>query len=115
MNNQNVCRFQGRLTKVPAECFKRFENGNVNLAISIAVKSQAFTKDGESYDRTDYPQVVFWGEQAEAVSAMFSKGEAIEVTTKVQTRRYESDGQKRYVTEFLVIDYQPKVKASAAV
>ncbi|MDQ3231679.1 MAG: single-stranded DNA-binding protein [Pseudobdellovibrionaceae bacterium] len=115
MNNQNICRFHGRLTKSPADCFKRFENGNVNLAISIAVKSQAFTKDGEPYDRTDYPQIVFWGEQAEAVSTFFSKGEPIEVTTKVQTRRYEVGGEKRYVTEFLVVDFQPKVMASAAV
>ncbi len=104
MFTNNNCKFIGRLTKSPMESLKRLENGNSFLSISIAVKSDALDKDGQPYQRTDYPQLTLWNDKAVAAAKDFGKGALVEVTAIVQTRRFKAeDGTSwRYTTDFLV-------------
>ncbi len=113
--NTNTCFFTGRITKDPTESIQSLPNGGTKLSLGIAVKSQAVDKDGEGYERTDYPQLVIWGDLAIKAVLELQKGMLIEAEAQVQTRRWKAeDGQYRYATEFLVTAIRPKTKAQAA-
>ena len=45
--------------------------------------------------------VVAFGKTSEFVNKYFSKGSSIIVVGSIQSRSYEKDGQKRYVTEII--------------
>ena len=112
MNASNQCSFVGHFTKSPIEQLKKLSTGDSNLTISLAVKSQATDKDGNAYERTDYPQLTMWGELAESTAMSFEQGSEVEVRAQVQTRRFKAeDGSFRYVTEFLVSSIGPKAEA----
>lgn len=49
----------------------------------------------------DFINCVAWEKMAEAVGENVKKGTFIVVIGKIQTRSYEANGQKRYVTEVL--------------
>lgn len=49
----------------------------------------------------DFISCVAWEKMAEAVGEHVKKGTFVVVIGKIQTRSYESNGQKRYVTEIL--------------
>ena len=53
-------------------------------------------------DETDFLNVVAFGKTSEFVNKYFSKGSSIIVVGSIQSRSYEKDGQKRYVTEIIV-------------
>lgn len=100
----NSCKFIGRITKSPMESLKTLENGNSFLAVSLAVKSEAIDKEGQPYQRTDYPQLTLWNKKAIATARDFGKGTLVKVTAIMQTRRYKADDGNswRYATDFLV-------------
>lgn len=52
-------------------------------------------------DEVDFLNVVTFGKTAEFVSKYFQKGSVAIVVGSIQTRSYEKDGQKRYVTEII--------------
>jgi hypothetical protein len=111
----NTCFFTGRITKDPTESIQNLPNGGTKLSIGVAVKSQAFDKDGEAYERTDYPQLAIWGDLAEQAAIELQKGMLVEVQAQLQTRRWKAeDGSYRYATEFLVTAIRPKIKTAAA-
>ncbi|RYZ90727.1 MAG: single-stranded DNA-binding protein [Proteobacteria bacterium] len=115
-NDANLCLFTGRLTKAPLECIKKLPNGNVNLTIGLAVKTPSIDKDGQAYERTDYPNLVIWGDIAEEAALELEKGMLVDVQGQLHTRRWKAEGetQYRYVTEILVTRIRPKAKAQAA-
>ena len=47
-------------------------------------------------------QCVAWEKLAEVISQYVSKGKKIAVEGRIQTRSYEKDGRKNYVTEVIV-------------
>jgi single-strand DNA-binding protein len=51
--------------------------------------------------RTQYHRVVAWEKRAERLGEHFHKDDFIEVTGYLQTRSYEKDGEKHYVTEVI--------------
>ena len=66
---------------------------------SVAI-DRRFKKQGEE-KQTDFLNVVAFGKTAEFVCKYFSKGSSIIVVGSIQSRTYEKDGQKRYVTEII--------------
>ena len=68
---------------------------NFNLATSRRWKDQ---KSGEWKEETDWHRIVFW--RADSVANYLTKGRAVLVEGRLQTRSYEDRaGEKRYVTE----------------
>jgi single-strand DNA-binding protein len=68
---------------------------NFSLATSRRWKDQ---KSGEWKEETDWHRIVFW--RADAVSNFLTKGKAVLIEGRLQTRSYEDKGgEKRYVTE----------------
>ena len=82
----------GRLTKDPE--LKTTQNGKSVTSFTVANE----TGYGD-YKKTNFLNIVAWGKTAEFVASYFKKGSAIGICGTVQTRDYEKDGHKVYVTE----------------
>ena len=76
-------------------------NNDVSVcSFKIAVQRRFKNADG-NYD-ADFISCVAWRSQADFISKFFAKGKPIEIIGNIQTRTYEKDGQKVYVTEVVV-------------
>ena len=51
--------------------------------------------------RTEYHRCTAWEKQAERIGEHFKKDAFIALTGRLQTRSYEKNGEKRYVTEVI--------------
>ncbi|MEX6262149.1 single-stranded DNA-binding protein [Staphylococcus haemolyticus] len=90
----------GRLTKDP-----NFNEGNVaNAKFTLAVNRPYKNKNGEQ--EADFINVVAFRRQAENVNNYLSKGQLAGVDGRIQTRSYEKDGQRVYVTEVVADSVQ---------
>lgn len=90
----------GRLTKDP-----NFNEGNVaNARFTLAVNRPYKNKNGEQ--EADFINVVAFRRQAENVNDYLSKGQLAGVDGRIQTRSYEKDGQRVYVTEVVADSVQ---------
>ena len=73
--------------------------------LTIGVATNESWKDkatGETKDRTEFHNVVIWGELAEEVSRAIKKGSRVYASGRVQTRSWETQsGSKRTTTEII--------------
>lgn len=95
MLNQIV--FVGRLVRDPE--IKESENGNKYTNITIAVPRGYRNENGE-YD-ADFIDLRLWKGVAETTSEYCKKGDLIGAKGRVETRVYEKDGEKKYITELV--------------
>ncbi|MEG2419424.1 MAG: single-stranded DNA-binding protein [Eubacterium sp.] len=96
----NKCEFVGRLTADVV--LKETSNGTVYGLFALAV-DRRFKKEGQP--RADFPRIIVWGRQAEILSQYTQKGDPLSTVCRVQTRDYEKDGIKHYVTEFVLEEF----------
>ena len=77
-----------------------------NLSVATSGRKKV---DGEYQDVTDWHRVVCIGKTAEFVARNFETGKGIVIEGKLQTRDYEKDGEKRYITEVLAdkVEFAP--------
>ena len=88
----NKVQFTGRLT-ADVE-LKQTTNGVSVCSFSLAVKRPRVK------DKTDFINFVAWRGQAEFVSRYFKKGDAMEVSGALTSRKYQDyDGKSRVVFE----------------
>ncbi len=85
----------GRLTKDPE--LKTTGSGVSVCSFTIAINRRFKNAEG-NYD-ADFINCVAWRQQAEFLSRYFAKGRMVGVVGSIQTRNYEKDGQRVYVTE----------------
>ena len=88
MNNINIT---GRIGSNPE--VKKTQSGKSVMQINLAVK-----RDKEV---TDWIPVVLWNQSADFIGQYAKKGDLIEVSGRLQSRSYESQGQKRTVLEVI--------------
>lgn len=55
---------------------------------------------------TDFFQCVAWRRTGETIHQYFRRGHKIAIVGSIQTRSYEVDDQKRYVTEMIVDEFE---------
>ena len=87
----NKCILVGRITKDPESATTT--SGVIVTKFTIAV-NRRFNRE-----ETDFINIVTFSKTAEFVKKYFTKGQAIIVSGAIQSRTYEKDGEKRYVTE----------------
>lgn len=87
----------GRLTKDPE--LKKTDSGKTVANVTLAVPRSYKNINGE-YD-TDFIDCVLWSSVAETTTEYCKKGDLIGVKGRLQTRSYEKDEEKRYVTEIV--------------
>ena len=98
MNRVNII---GNLTKDPE--LRTTTSGTSVCTFTVAVQRVRSTQDGEK--QADYINCVAWRKTAENVSKYLSKGKKVGVTGSIQTRSYEKDGHKVFITEVVCDDY----------
>lgn len=105
----------GRLTKDPE--LRYTENNKANVLVSLAVERDFKSQNGER--EADFISLVFWGKAAELLAQYTSKGRLIAVNGRLQSRSYDKDGQRIFVTEVVVnsfnmLDKRPEGAQGAA-
>ena len=75
-------------------------NSGKNVArFTIAVSRRYANADGER--EADFLNIVAWNTLAENCAKYLQKGSKVAVTGAIQTRSYESEEGKRYITEII--------------
>ena len=98
----------GRLTKTPE--LKSTPNGKSVVNFTLAVQRDK--------DNTDFINCIAWSKTAEILAQYTSKGSMVAVEGRIQTRTYDSNGEKKYVTEIVcdgltLCDSKPKEEEKA--
>ncbi len=88
----------GRMTR-DAE-LKTTAGGVSVCSFTLAVNRRYKNAEG-NYD-ADFINCVAWRAQAEFISKQFKKGDMFGIVGNLQTRTYEKDGTKVYITEVIV-------------
>ena len=94
--NFNKVILGGRLTADPE--LKTTTTGVSVTSFSIAVNRRFSGKNGED-NQADFINVTAWRQTAEFITRYFRKASSICIVGSIQTRNYEKDGQRVYVTE----------------
>jgi len=89
----------GNLTRDPE--LKSLPSGVQVATFSVATNRVWKDKDGAKQESADYHNIVVFGRQAETTSQYLKKGSSCLVEGRMQTRSWESDGQKKYRTEIV--------------
>ena len=97
----NNCIFTGRLTKDPE--IKTTQSGKKYINFTIAVDRKV--KDANGQRQADFIPCVAWNKTAEIISQYFTKGSPIGVTGSLQVRTYDKDGEKKFIYEILVNEF----------
>lgn len=87
----------GRLTRDPEVRYT--QSGKAYVSFTLAIDRR---KSGEGNPQADFISCVAWEKTAEVISQYCTKGKKIAVEGRIQTRSYEKDGRKYYVTEVIV-------------
>ena len=87
----------GRLTKDPE--LKKTDSGKTIANVTLAVPRSYKNVNGE-YD-TDFIDCILWSGVAETTTEYCKKGDLVGVRGRIQTRSYEKDEQKKFVTEVI--------------
>lgn len=107
----NKVQLVGRITKDPE--IKLTSNQTSYCNFTVAVDRRFKDKDGTR--QCDFINCVAWKQTADFIKKYFSKGSRIGICGSIQTRNYEKDGQKVFVTEVLVdeVEFVESTKAEA--
>lgn len=101
----------GRITKDLE--VKQTSNQTNYINFTVAVDRRFKDKDGQR--QSDFINCVAWKQTADFIKKYFSKGSRIGICGSIQTRNYEKDGQKVFVTEVLVdeVEFVESTKVEA--
>lgn len=98
----------GRLTRNPEIRCSQGEETLIIAKYTLAVTKKFKKKD----DEVDFINCVAFGKLAEIAEKYLSKGKMICVVGRLQTRSWDENGQKHWITEIIVDEYyfvEPKV------
>lgn len=88
----------GRLTRDPEQ--RQTQSGVEVSTFTLAVNRQFKNKNGD-YE-ADFIRCVAFNRTAQLIGQYLRKGSQCAVEGRIQTRNYEKDGQRYYVTEVVV-------------
>ena len=80
---------------------KYTQNGTPVANFSLAVNERFKDKSGQYQERTEWVNVVLWQRLAEIAGEYLKKGSKVYIEGRLQTRKYEKDGQTKYITEVI--------------
>uniref|UniRef100_A0A6H1ZZN3 Putative single-stranded DNA-binding protein n=1 Tax=viral metagenome TaxID=1070528 RepID=A0A6H1ZZN3_9ZZZZ len=104
MSDLNLCQFIGRLGRSPEISY--LPNGTAVAKFSIACGKKWKDSDGQAQEKTEWINLVAWRQLAEIIGKYLQKGSQVYVAGEMQTRSWEKDGIKKYMTEIVVKDMQ---------
>jgi single-strand DNA-binding protein len=92
----------GRLTKDPD--LRYTQSGVATASFTLAVNRQHKNAQGEK--EADFINVVAWRQLAELCATYLKKGGQCGLEGRIQTRSYDKDGKRVYVTEVVADNVQ---------
>ena len=98
----NQVVLMGNLTRDPE--LRQTPNGQNVCSFSLALNRSYKGADGNWQEATDFIDVVAWGPLGERVAQYLSKGRPCLVNGRLQSRSWETDGQKRSKVEVVAQD-----------
>lgn len=101
-NLRNSVQLIGRLGKDPE--VKTFGKGKKMASVTLATNETYTNQKGEKVKDTQWHNLVVWGRLVTIVENYLKKGNEVAIEGKLVHRVYESNGEKRYVTEINVND-----------
>lgn len=94
----NKCILSGRIC---SDIELKTTASNVSVCSFRIAVSRRFKNAEGNYD-ADFIGCQAWRSNADFIGKYFKKGDPIELCGSIQTRNYEKDGQKVYVTEVVI-------------
>ena len=104
MPGLNLVQLIGNLGREPEG---RFLPSGVKVCnFSLAVNRRWTGSDGEPKEATDWFNVEAWGRLGEICQEYLSKGSLVYISGRLQTDRYEHEGETRYFTKVIAQQMQ---------
>lgn len=76
------------------------QGGQAVMSLRLATTESYLDRNKERQERTDWHNVTIWGNRAEGLSRVLTKGSRLLVEGRLQTSKYQDrDGNDRYKTE----------------
>ena len=97
MSGLNLVLLIGNLGAEPE--MKFLPSGTPMTTFRIAVTQNRVDSDGEKKENTEWFNIVTWKGLAESCNQYLAKGKKVFIEGRLQTRSWDSDGQKKYKTE----------------
>lgn len=94
---RNHVQLIGRLGNDPQ--IKTFDSGKKMATFSLATNEKYRNNKGEQVEDTQWHNIVVWGKKVDIVENYLKKGSEVGVQGKLVNRSYESNGEKKYITE----------------
>lgn len=94
----------GNLTRDPE--LKALPSGQQLASFGLATNRTYKDKNGQKQESTEFHNIVAFGRPAELIAQYMKKGRPLFVEGRIQTRSWESEGQKKYRTEIVVDNFQ---------
>lgn len=108
MAGLNKVTLIGNLGKDPE--IRSMNNGNKVASFSLATGESWKDRDGNRQERTEWHNVVVFSEGLVRVLEQYTrKGSKIYIEGKLQTRKWQKDGQDRYTTEVVLQNFDSKL------
>ena len=95
----NRVQLIGRLGRDPDTRF--IPPGRKVCTFSLAVDRRWKSKEGETRESTDWFNVEAWGRLGEICQEYLNKGRLVFIEGRLQTDRYEQEGETRYFTKVI--------------
>jgi single-strand DNA-binding protein len=104
MPGLNRVQLIGNLGKDPESRFT--PNGQKVCSFSMAVNRRWKGREGDVKEATDWFNVVAWGKLGEICQQYLHKGSLVYLEGRLQTDRYEHEGETRYFTKVIASQMQ---------
>lgn len=85
---------------------KTTPNGADVASFSVATNEGYKDKSGTQIEKTEWHKIVAWNQLAKIIGEYAKKGQQVFIEGKLQTRSWEKDGQKHYMTEIVAQNFQ---------
>ncbi|MCL5782279.1 MAG: single-stranded DNA-binding protein [Patescibacteria group bacterium] len=100
----------GNLTKDPET--RALPSGSKVTSFGVATNRMFKNRDGAKQEMTEFHNVTAFDKLGELSGQYLRKGQQVLVEGRIQTRSWESDGQKKYRTEIIAENIQFGAKPS---
>ncbi len=105
MAGLNKVMLIGNLGKDPE--IRYSQQGTAVVKFPIATSEQWTDRNtGEKQEKTEWHNIVAFGKPAETLEKYLSKGSQIYIEGRIQTNKYDKDGQTRYFTDIVANNFQ---------
>jgi len=96
----NQAEIVGNVTRDPE--LRQTPNGDSVCSFGVATNFAWKDRMGNEQEKTEFHNVVAWGNLAQSISSNIRKGRKVYIAGRLQTRSWETpDGQKRWTTEIV--------------